>query len=197
MFGHPDHGAAQTPDVTKRNGRSLRVSICIFVAICVANALKSSFAVARRHLRPRGNFRRTGTAVAKHHSRGVPKKHVRIGRRVPRGSTCLRIEGRHMRFILVNGRTLSRRTFCMLCSRPIGTSYLREFRTALSFCGHDCYALYCDRWIARVSHPTCSAVAANPRPSAGAKARGHAGPQGGVDNKQVHHPVKPADPSRS
>lgn len=103
--------------------------------------------------------------------------------------------GRHMRFILVNRRTLSRRTFCMLCSRPIGASYLKELRTGLPFCGHDCYALYCDRWVARVSHPTCSTVAPNPRSSARAKASCQLGPPSVADKKPVHRPVKPGDPS--
>lgn len=127
--------------------------------------------------------------------RAVPAKHARTGRRLPSCSACLRVEGRHMRFILVNGRTLSRRTFCMLCSRPIGASYLKELRTGLPFCGHDCYALYCDRWVARVSHPTCSTVAPNPRSSARAKASCQLGPPSVADKKPVHRPVKPGDPS--
>ena len=64
-----------------------------------------------------------------------------------------------MRFILVNGRTLRRRTLCMLCCEPIGASHLKEFSTGLSFCGHDCYAFYCDRWLSRVAETKCPAVA--------------------------------------
>ena len=33
-----------------------------------------------------------------------------------------------MKFILVNGRTPFRKTFCMQCSEKISSSYLREIR---------------------------------------------------------------------
>jgi hypothetical protein len=50
---------------------------------------------------------------------------------------------RHMRFILVNGRTPRRRSFCALCWEPIGMSYLREIETRLSYCDDKCYAEHC------------------------------------------------------
>ncbi len=49
-----------------------------------------------------------------------------------------------MRFILVNGRTPCRQSFCALCCEPIGTSYLREIATRLSYCDHDCYTQHCE-----------------------------------------------------
>ncbi|WP_431017109.1 hypothetical protein [Bradyrhizobium pachyrhizi] len=64
-----------------------------------------------------------------------------------------------MRFILVNGMALRPRILCMLCCEPIGAHYLKEFSTGLSFCGHDCYALYCGRWISRAEQVKCPAVA--------------------------------------
>lgn len=52
---------------------------------------------------------------------------------------------RHMRFVLVNGRTPRLESFCVLCSQPIGASYLRETGTQLAYCDHDCYAGHCKR----------------------------------------------------
>jgi hypothetical protein len=49
-----------------------------------------------------------------------------------------------MRFILVNGRTPCRQSVCALCCKPIGQSYLREIKTRLSYCDHDCYAYHCE-----------------------------------------------------
>jgi hypothetical protein len=48
-----------------------------------------------------------------------------------------------MRFILVNGRTPCPQSSCVLCCEPIGTSYLREIGTRLSYCDHNCYADHC------------------------------------------------------
>ena len=48
-----------------------------------------------------------------------------------------------MKFILVNGRSLRRESFCSLCCEPIGESYLRELTTRLSFCSYDCYLGHC------------------------------------------------------
>jgi hypothetical protein len=48
-----------------------------------------------------------------------------------------------MRFILVNGRTPCRQSFCALCSKPIGASYLREIATRLPYCDAGCYAEHC------------------------------------------------------
>ena len=44
-----------------------------------------------------------------------------------------------MKFVLVNGRTPNRQTFCALCCDPIGENYLRELATGLSYCDHGCY----------------------------------------------------------
>lgn len=44
-----------------------------------------------------------------------------------------------MKFILVNGRTPRPPSFCALCCKPIGESYLRETATRLSYCDHECY----------------------------------------------------------
>ena len=44
-----------------------------------------------------------------------------------------------MKFILVNGRTPSPPSFCALCCKPIGQSYVRETATRLSYCDHRCY----------------------------------------------------------
>lgn len=48
-----------------------------------------------------------------------------------------------MKFLLVNGRTPSPRSFCALCCEPIGESYLRELARRLSYCDHQCYAGHC------------------------------------------------------
>ena len=50
---------------------------------------------------------------------------------------------RHMKFVLVNGRTPRPQSFCALCCEPIGESYLRELTTRLSYCDHKCYAGHC------------------------------------------------------
>jgi hypothetical protein len=49
-----------------------------------------------------------------------------------------------MRFVLVNGRTPRLRSFCALCCKPIGASYLREIKTRLSCCDDKCYAKHCE-----------------------------------------------------
>jgi hypothetical protein len=54
------------------------------------------------------------------------------------------IGGRHMRFVLVNGRTPCPQSCCVLCRRPIGASYLREIETRLSYCDDKCYAEHCE-----------------------------------------------------
>jgi hypothetical protein len=48
-----------------------------------------------------------------------------------------------MRFLLVNGRSPCRQSFCVRCERPIGASYLREVGTHLVYCDHTCYADDC------------------------------------------------------
>ena len=50
---------------------------------------------------------------------------------------------RHMRFVLVNGRTPSPNSFCVLCCEPIGMTYLREIGTRLPYCGPGCYDDHC------------------------------------------------------
>lgn len=47
-------------------------------------------------------------------------------------------------FVLVNGRTPFRKTWCMQCCEPISSSYLREIRTGLPYCAYQCYALFCE-----------------------------------------------------
>ena len=47
-------------------------------------------------------------------------------------------------FVVVNGRTPFRQTSCMQCREPISGSYLREIATRLSYCDHQCYALFCE-----------------------------------------------------
>jgi hypothetical protein len=48
-----------------------------------------------------------------------------------------------MRFVVVNDRTPRLQSFCVLCCEPLGTSYLREIGTRLSYCDHNCYAQHC------------------------------------------------------
>jgi hypothetical protein len=46
----------------------------------------------------------------------------------------LRIRRRHMKFVLVNGRTPRTRSLCALCCEPIGERYLRDIVTRLPYC---------------------------------------------------------------
>jgi hypothetical protein len=48
-----------------------------------------------------------------------------------------------MRFVLVNGRSPQRRSFCAMCDQPITASYLREIGTNLTYCNHNCYVDHC------------------------------------------------------
>ena len=48
-----------------------------------------------------------------------------------------------MRYVLVNGRTPCRQSYCVRCCEPIGMTYLREIGTQLPYCDHDCYAAHC------------------------------------------------------
>jgi hypothetical protein len=50
-----------------------------------------------------------------------------------------------MNFILVNGRTPVRKSFCALCGEPIGDCYLRETGTHLYYCNRACYSDHCKR----------------------------------------------------
>ena len=47
---------------------------------------------------------------------------------------------RHIKFILVNGRTPRPQSFCARCCEPIGASYLREIASRFSYCDHECHA---------------------------------------------------------
>jgi len=47
-----------------------------------------------------------------------------------------------VRFILVNGRTPFRKTFCLWCCEEISGGYLRDVRTLVPYCDHECYALH-------------------------------------------------------
>jgi len=53
------------------------------------------------------------------------------------------VGARHMKFVIVNGRTPREQTRCALCCQPIGKSYLRELTTQLSYCDHRCYVAHC------------------------------------------------------
>jgi hypothetical protein len=44
-----------------------------------------------------------------------------------------------MKFIVVNGRAPRPPSFCALCCKPIGESYVREAATRLTYCDHACY----------------------------------------------------------
>jgi hypothetical protein len=48
-----------------------------------------------------------------------------------------------MRFVVVNGRSPQRRSFCAMCGQPIAASYLREIGTHLTYCNHNCYEDHC------------------------------------------------------
>lgn len=49
-----------------------------------------------------------------------------------------------MNFVLVNGRTPQRESFCGLCCQRIGyDGYVRDIRTQLCYCRVTCYAVHC------------------------------------------------------
>jgi hypothetical protein len=49
-----------------------------------------------------------------------------------------------MNFVLVNGRTPHRESFCGLCCQRIGDDgYVRDIRTRLCYCRVTCYAVHC------------------------------------------------------
>ncbi len=56
-----------------------------------------------------------------------------------------------MKFVLVNGRTPCKQSFCVLCSKPIGAGYLREIGTELCYCDHVCYADHCKSAIVAIA----------------------------------------------
>ena len=49
-----------------------------------------------------------------------------------------------MNFVLVNGRTPQRQSFCGLCCQRIShDGYVRDIRTQLCYCRVTCYAVHC------------------------------------------------------
>jgi hypothetical protein len=44
-----------------------------------------------------------------------------------------------MRFVLVNWRTPSPQSCCVMCDQPFAGSYLRDIESRLAYCSHDCY----------------------------------------------------------
>ena len=48
-----------------------------------------------------------------------------------------------MKFVLVNGRTPRKQSFCAMCRESIGESYLREIVTQLSCCSYSFYVDHC------------------------------------------------------
>jgi hypothetical protein len=48
-----------------------------------------------------------------------------------------------MKFVLVNGRMPRLQVCCVKCHQPIEENYLREVRTHLTYCNHNCYADHC------------------------------------------------------
>ena len=64
-----------------------------------------------------------------------------------------------MKFILVNGRSPCRNSFCALCGESIGNSYLRELGTQLYYCDDSCYADHC-RKVMDLSNDTRAALVA-------------------------------------
>ena len=65
-----------------------------------------------------------------------------------------------MNFVLVNGRTPCRQSFCALCGESIGDSYLREIGTRLCYCDHDCYANHYNSAVVALANHTRGALAA-------------------------------------
>jgi hypothetical protein len=59
-----------------------------------------------------------------------------------------------MNFVLVNGRTPCKESFCALCKERIGASYLREIGTQLCYCDHDCYADHCNSAVVALANRT-------------------------------------------
>jgi hypothetical protein len=57
--------------------------------------------------------------------------------------TTKETQKRHMKFVVVNGRTPRPQSFCALCCKSIGESYVRELTTRLSYCDDNCYADNC------------------------------------------------------
>jgi hypothetical protein len=49
-----------------------------------------------------------------------------------------------VKFILVNGRVPTPRSFCAQCCEPLRRMYLRDVATRLSYCGHKCYVAHCN-----------------------------------------------------
>jgi hypothetical protein len=65
-----------------------------------------------------------------------------------------------MKFVLVNGRTPCKQSFCVLCGEPIGACYLREVGTRLCYCDHDCYVDHCKSAILAFANHARASLAA-------------------------------------
>jgi hypothetical protein len=65
-----------------------------------------------------------------------------------------------MNFIVVNGRTPCRHSFCTLCGEQIGASYLREIGTQLYYCDHVCYADHCLSAVVALANPARASLVA-------------------------------------
>jgi hypothetical protein len=61
-----------------------------------------------------------------------------------------------VRFVLVNGRTPYPKSFCALCCKPIGASYLREIETRISYCDDKCYAEHCESAVLAIEYHAMS-----------------------------------------
>jgi hypothetical protein len=70
-----------------------------------------------------------------------------------------------MRFVLVNGRSPQRQSFCVMCERPIAASYLREIGTHLTYCNHHCYADHCTSAIRLLEKQATGSAAAESKRS--------------------------------
>ena len=65
-----------------------------------------------------------------------------------------------MRFVLVNGRSPQRQSFCVMCNQPTAASYLREIGTHLTYCNQNCYADHCKSAILLLEHQARGSAAA-------------------------------------
>jgi hypothetical protein len=65
-----------------------------------------------------------------------------------------------MRFVLVNGRSPQRLSFCVMCDQPIAASYLREIGTHLTYCNRNCYEEHCNGAILLLEHQARRSAAA-------------------------------------
>jgi hypothetical protein len=89
---------------------------------------------------PADRERARGSPLPGSQDRGDRKQAARL---IEVMAYSLLIGRRHMRFVLVNGRTARPQSFCAWYCEPIGESYLRELATDFSYCNHDCYLSHC------------------------------------------------------